>query len=73
MTQRTQKQRIHNDLPYKLRKHLKQEQRGDVPEVTSGEEGYLWRIAKGEKCDGAGRHKKGAFGKCHCVVVKKRK
>lgn len=54
MTQRAQKQRVHDDSPAKLRKDLDQKERRYVPEVTPREERDLWCVSEGEECDGEG-------------------
>jgi hypothetical protein len=56
MTQRTQEQRVHDDLPTQLRKNLYRKERRDVPEVAPREEGHLWCISKGEEGEGGGGH-----------------
>lgn len=49
MTQRTQKQRIHNNLPTKLQKGLNDKQRSNIPEVAIREERSLRCVAEGEE------------------------
>jgi hypothetical protein len=56
MTQRTQEQRVHDDLPTQLRKNLYCKEQRDVPEVAPREEGHLWCISKGEEGEGGGGH-----------------
>ena len=65
MTQRAQEQRIHNDLPSQLRKHLDHEKSCDIPEVASWEESDVRRIPRGEECEGAGRQEQRALRNRH--------
>ena len=65
MTQRTQEQRIHDDLPSQLRKHLYEEERYDIPEIAPWEERDLWCIARGEECECEGGEEEGAFRDSH--------
>jgi hypothetical protein len=69
MTQRAQEQRIHDNPPSKLRKHLDQKQRRNVGEVTPSEDGELRRITEGEECNRTRGKQESALGNRHSELL----